>query len=504
MDDTAVLAAPALRDAVLDGGFAGNRDRGLADELSEFLTSDAPASLDRWFGADRARRLRLDPDALRGAVDRDIAAIDALIGTQLDAILHHPRVQTLEGRWRGLAWLADGIEPGARAKVKVLTVAWAEICRDLERAVEFDQSELFRKIYEDEFGTPGGEPYGLLVVDHAVRHRPDKAHPTDDLNALAALAGVAAAAFAPVVLAASPALFEADTFADLAAAADLTAPLRNAEHVRWRAIGARPDSRFVGVAVPRILARRPWADDGSRADRFRYAEAAPDVAARVWTNPGYAFAAAAARAFARFGWPADVRGVETDRIGGGLVEHLPLESFRTDPDHVWVRPSIDLVFTERQERALTEAGLMPVSALPYSHELGFGAVRSLHVPPRHAGPTASVADANARLSTQMNSILCAARFAHHVKMKGRQMVGSFRTAGEIERSLQAWLLQYVNANLSGGGDTRARFPLVNGRVSVQELPGKPGTFGCVMHLQPHHQLDDVSASFQLATELGGR
>ena len=496
--------SPPVRDAMLSGVFVGNRDAALADSVSAFLNAEPGTAIDLWFGAESGARLRIDEQALRDSVDRDIAAIDALISEQLDAILHHARLRRLEGSWRGLAWLADNVELSNRLKIKVLNVAWPEICRDLERAIEFDQSLMFRKIYEEEFGTPGGEPYGLLVVDHEVRHRPGPDSRTDDVTALASLSGVAAAAFSPVVIGASPALLEVDSFADLATSIDLAAPLRNADHARWRSLASRPDMRFVGVALPHVLARPPWEDDGTRADGFRYAEYAPTVDHRVWMSAGYAFASVAARAFAHYAWPADVRGVETDRIGGGLVTGLPLEPFRTDPDHVWVRCPAEIALIDRQERSLLDAGLMPLSSVPYSEELVFGAVRSLQTPQRHQGPTADAADANARLSTQINSILCASRFAHHLKMKGRHMVGSFKTASEIEHFLQDWLTQYVNSNTASSGDSRARYPLVAGRVTVNEMPGKPGSFGCVVHLQPHYQLDDIAASFQLVTDLGGR
>jgi type VI secretion system ImpC/EvpB family protein len=495
---------PPLRDAMLSGSFVGKRDTTLEDTLSDFLLSDGGDAVDRWFGTDAGRRLRIDPDALRGALDRDIAAIDALLSEQVDAILHEARLRRLEGTWRGIAWLVDGTDQSTRLKIKLLNAGWHEICRDLERAIEFDQSQMFRKIYEDEFGTPGGEPYGLMVVDYEVRHRPTAAARTDDVSALAALSGVAAASFCPMILGASPTLLEVDGFADLASVVDITAPLRNTDHARWRSLSTRPDMRFIGVALPHLLARPPWEDDGTRADGFRYAEYAPTSEERVWMGAGYAFATVVARAFANYAWPADVRGVETDRIGGGLVEGVPLEPFRTDPDFVWCRPSLEIVWNDHQERALLDAGLMPLSAIPFSDELVFGAVRSLLVPQRYTGATAMAADANARLSSQINSILCASRFAHHLKMKGRQMVGSFKTADEIERLLQEWLTQYVNANLGATGDSRARFPLVGGRVRVQELTGKPGHFGCVVQLQPHYQLDDVSATFQLVTDLGSR
>ena len=499
-----IEAASPVRDAMLSGHFVGNRDAALADRLTEFLGAPSGAAIDAWFGTERGARLRIDPQALRDAVDQDIAAIDAMLSEQLDAILHHTRLRKLEGTWRGVAWLIDGVELSNRLKVKIINVGWPEICRDLERAIEFDQSLMFRKVYEEEFGTPGGEPYGLLVVDHEVRHRSSSAARTDDVSALAALSGVAAAAFSPVIIGASPALLEVDSFADLATSTDLAAPLRNADHARWRSLSSRADMRFVGVALPHVLARPPWQDDGTRTDGFRYREYAPSSEERVWMSAGFAFASVVARAFAQFAWPADVRGVETDRIGGGLVTGVPLEPFTTDPDHVWVRNPVEIVLTDRQERSLLDAGLMPLSSIPYSEELVFGAVRSLQVPQRYQGPTANAADANARLSTQINSILCASRFAHSLKMMGRHMVGSFKTASEIEHFLQAWLTQYVNGNLAAGGDSRARFPLVAGRVTVDELPGRPGSFGCVIQLQPHYQLDDIAASFQLVTDLSGR
>ena len=180
---------------------------------------------------------------------------------------------------------------------------------------------------------------------------------------------------------------------------------------------------------------------------------------------------------------------------------MPIEPFRTDPDHVWVRPSLDLVLSDRLEASLIDAGLMPLSALPYSEEAVFSAVRSLQAPASFVGRTAAAANANARLSAQLNSVLCVSRFAHYVKIMGREMVGSFKTADAIEAELQRWLIGYVNSNLQSGPENRARFPLVAGRVSVRELPGRPGIFGCTMHLQPHFQLDDVSATFRLVTDI---
>jgi type VI secretion system ImpC/EvpB family protein len=494
-------ASAPLRDDILAGMFFGHRYSEAAERVAAWPYLPPAEALAAWFGLATAARLAGDPDSCRAALDRDIAAIDALIGEQLDAILHQSRLRRFEGRWRGLAWLAGGLDPVERARLKVLNLSWAELCRDLERAVEFDQSQLFQKIYENEFGMPGGEPYGLLVIDHEIRHRPSREAPSDDVNALAQLAAVAAAAFAPTVLAASPNLLQVEDFADLAMVTELGDPFRSPEFTRWRSLSSRDDTRFIAITLPRLLARAPWEDDPARADGFRYAEYAPSADCRVWMSAGYAFAAIVARAFANHAWPADVRGSETDYIGGGLVTDLPIEPFRTDSGHTWVRPPIDIVFSDRIEAALVEAGLMPLSALPYGEEAVFSAVRSLQAPASFIGPTAAAANANARLSAQINSMLCVSRFAHYVKIIGRDMVGSFKTAEEVEVQLQSWLTQYVNTSLAAGPEMRARYPLVGARVTVRERPGRPGVYGCVILLQPHFQLDDVTASFRLVTDI---
>ena len=490
--------SPLLRDAILTGRFVAAKDDTLRDAMTAFLSAEPDEALTLWLppGFDG------DDDAVRGLLDRDIADIDALLSEQLDVILHHDRFRRLEGSWRGLVWLINGLEYSPRLKVKLFNIPWADVCRDLERAVEFDQSHLFRKVYEEEFGSPGGEPYGLIVIDHEVRHRPVPTARTDDMAALGALAAVAAAAFCPIVLGTHPTFLEVDDFADLATVTDIASPLRNAEHARWRNVTNRPDTRFLGLALPRMLARPPWPDDGSRADGFRYHEYAPEAAQRVWMSAVYGFAHVVGRAFATSAWPGDIRGADTDRIGGGLVDEPPLESFHTDPDQVWNRKSVEIVWNDRQERELLEAGLIPLASVPHTDELVFGAARSPLIATRYTGANAEAANANARLSTQINTILCASRFAHNLKMLGRQMVGGFKTAEEIEESLDTWIKQYVRANAPY--ETRSRYPLIAGRVQVRELPGKPGSFGCTMQLQPHYQIDDVAASFQLITDLSGR
>ena len=443
-----------LRDDVLAGRFFGARCGPAAERLSALLAGQAGASTAiGWFGANLAAELLGDPVSLRGALDRDITAIDEIIAAQLDEILHHPRLTAFEGRWRGVDWLLHSYDPGARIKVRLLNITWTELTRDLERAAEFDQSQLFHRIYEDEFGMPGGEPFGLLLIDHEVHHLPGAAG--DHVSAIKSLASIAAAAFVPIVLPASPTLLEVDDFGGLAASLQPASPLRGPSHARWRTLRSREDMRFICVTLPRVLARTPWRDDPARHDGFRYVEYAPNSNSRVWMSAAFPFASCVARAFAAYSWPADVRGVETDREAGGVVLNLPAETFETDPGRTWVRPSLDLVLTDTQERDLIDAGLLPLCGVPFGEEGAFSAVRSLQEPIKRM--TTELATANAYVSAQINSMLCAGRFAHYIKVMGRDMVGSHaerRTTSSA--GCRQWLDTYVNSNLISSRDSRAR------------------------------------------------
>ncbi len=495
-----------LRQAVLAGRFLGLAPAAplLAQLVAE---ADLATTLGLWFGVAELQafgRSAEPAQALRAALDRDIATLDALLSAQLDAVMQHARLRRLEGSWRGLYWLVERLpRTGQRVRVKVLNARWAEVCRDIERALEFDQSHLFRKIHEEQFGTAGGEPFGLIAGDYEVRHRPGKSHPTDDIGTLQSLAGIAATAFAPMVLGAAPELLGLESYAEMTPGFDPGQVLQGVEHQRWRQSAAREDLRFVGVLLPRVLGRAPWADDGARVDRFRYRSCPPPSAQRVWTSPVYGFAAAALRAFDLYSWPAEVRGAGiSEEARGGVLEDLPYDRFPSDPPHhAPARAPLEVALTDTQENQISDAGLIPLSALDGLPEACFGALPSLHRPPRMR---TEVAEANQRVSAQLNTILCVSRFAHCVKMMGRDMVGSFMDPVDVEVRLQAWL----NGFISGGGlrspEVTARYPLLEARVEVRERRGSPGVYNCTVHLKPHHQLDDIGASFRLVTEFAQR
>jgi len=466
-----------------------------ADALAHFLALDRwDLALLAWTGFDRASQL--SRDRLLASIDRDIALIDRLLSEQVDAILHHDRFQRLESSWRGLRYLVNSTEGDDLVRIRILDVRWTELCRDMERSLEFDQSQMFQKIYEDEFGTPGGEPYGLLLGDYAVQHRMDKRHPTDDIAALKAMSGVCAAAFAPLVVGCTPALLGLDSFGELSAPIRLTGLFDGPDYDRWRSLRAAEDSRFVGVALPNILMRDAHRDDGSGTQPFRYAEdvSAPDASGWLWASPVFAFGRVAVRAFIESRWFGNIRGARRDELGGGLVEDLPAPDFGTDRPGLAHRIPVSVAMPEIRESELAEVGLMPLSAHQYTPFAVFRAVGSIQAPKHFDRKEANV---NARLSAMLHYMLCVSRFAHLLKVMVRDKVGSFTSPEDCELYLHNKLIQYVQSRSTASFDEKARRPLREASVSVRELPGKPGVFSCTCHIVPHFQVDQVYSSFRL-------
>jgi type VI secretion system protein ImpD len=468
--------------------------------LVRFLRADGTAAaLELWFGAGRPR----GPLQLRAALDRDIAAIDALLTAQVNAVLHAERFKALEAAWRGVHYLMRTADGAPGVKLRILAVSWAEIVRDLDRAPDFDQSELFEKIYSQEFGIAGGEPFGLLIGDYLLSHRRTARHPTDDVAALKSLSAIAAAAFAPFVAGCDPAILGLEGFGELNADVDLDAIFQQGEYARWRGLREVEDMRFVGLCLPRILIRRPWIDEPSRMIPFRFHEAREDAADHgyLWANSAFAFAAVAIGAFARSGWFAEIRGAQRGEPGAGLVDDLPVDTFTTDRAQLAFKIAVEVAVPDRQERVLSEHGFIPVSVAEYVPAAVFYSNQSVYQPPRYAS---AVANVNARLSAMLQYMLCVGRFAHAIKVIGRDRVGSFATADEIQRMLQAWLTQYVTANQNASIELRTKYPLREGRVTATEVPGRPGFYKLDIHLRPHLQLDDISTGIRLTSELNVR
>lgn len=494
----------------------------------EHLFSAAPTSdsrgeteparwLDRFLGEpDLTAALRLWVRARWGAnpsvgipqiiqeLERDLALLDELLQSQVNAIIHHPRFQQLEASWRGLWYLVeqaaesveqvDSEESPPEIQLRVLTVSKRELWRDFDLAVEFDQSELFKKIYEAEFGTAGGTPYGTLIGDYQFTNHPE------DIDLLRGLAGVAAAAFAPLITAAAPELVGLDEFGALERPVRLSQTQEQVEYLKWNSFRRSEDARFVGLTLPRTLMRVPYEDDGSRTDGFRFHEdvEGPDRSRYLWGNASYAFGGVIIRAFANSRWFADIRGVERGVIGGGLVPGLPVQSFGTDRSGVAVKYSTEVAISSYQEKELSLLGYIPLCHCEDSEFSAFYTNNSTQRPEEFSTPEAT---ANARISAMLQYVLCTGRFAHYLKGIGRTKLGSLIGEQDLQRQLNRWISAYVAPGPESDPAVKARFPLRQAEVEVREILGQPGSFRLIMQLWPHFQLDGLTAALRLTMKM---
>jgi type VI secretion system protein ImpD len=467
--------------------------------LERFLAErDAGKALKLWL----AGGIHDAPDEVARRLNRDVAAIDALINAQVNAILHQPQFQRLEASWRGLLYLAERAEAEGDPdiKIKILNVSWRELERDFERASEFDQSQLFRKVYDQEFGMPGGEPFGVLIGDYEVRPRPTQGYAHDDLAILRSISQVAAAAFCPFISGVHPAFFGVDSFATLEQRLDHAHTFEQLDYLKWRSLRDTEDSRFLGLVLPRMLMRVPYEDDGTRLDGFHFREdvRGPDRDKYLWGNAAFAFGGVLMRAFSQAGWLADIRGVQRGIDGGGLVTSLAAHHFGTDRRGVAVKSSTDVVITDRLEKELADLGFISLCDCNDTEFSAFYSNQSTQKPKKYDRLPATT---NARISAMLQYMLCVSRFAHYIKVLGREKIGTFTTAEAFEKYLHDWVINYVTSDLEASLETKSRFPLREAKVQVFEQPGKPGSYQCVMHLAPHYELDELIAAVRIATEL---
>lgn len=436
---------------------------------------------------------------IRSQADQLIALIDDALNGQVNAILHHPDFQAMEARWRGLAMVVREASRSPEVKIKLLNAGWRELARSMERATDFDQSHLFEIIYNREFGMPGGEPVGLLVGDYAFS--PDDFEGVDSITTLSQIGMVAAAAFCPFIAAASPSTMGLEDFSELSRVHDFSWLKQEKSRLRWNALRARDDSRFVGLVAPRILLRSPHRPfSRRRQDPFPFREhVSENGETLLWGNPAFAFASVVVRNFIDSGWFADIRGVTQDEIDGGMLSpsQLPPLDLGIESNGLSAQPPVEMQLTMGQEQQFSDLGIVPVSTTYLSSMAIFNANQSLHAPGHYSKESARQ---NARLAAMLQYVLCASRFSHYLKVIMRDDIGQLSDAITIERKLENWLSSYTLGNDDAEASLRTRYPLRSAGIKVYEIPGKPGSFSCTVRLQPHFQLDDVSTSFHLIAE----
>jgi type VI secretion system protein ImpC len=424
------------------------------------------------------------------AINSRIAEIDRLLSVQLNEIMHHEDFQKLEGSWRGLNQLVMNSETGTQLKIRVLNVNKKELLKDLERALEFDQSTLFKKVYEEEYGTFGGAPYGALIGDYEFGNHPQ------DMALLEKIAGVAAAAHAPFLSAADPSIFGWETFSEMTEVRDVSKIFDRTEYAKWRSFRESEDSRYVGLTLPHTLGREPYGAATRPTETFRFEEDVDgtDHKKYLWTNAAYSLGTRLTEAFAMHGWCVAIRGVE----GGGLVDSLPTHTFQTDEGEVAMKCPTEVAITDRREKEFSDNGFIPLVHCKGTDYAAFFATQSANKARKY---DSDAANANARLSTQLQYIFAVSRFAHYLKAMMRDKIGSFMERKDAERFLNKWIMNYVTSDDSASPSTKAKYPLREARVEVAEIPGKPGCYRAVAFLRPHFQLDELSVSLRLVADL---
>ncbi len=469
--------------------------------LDEFLSeTDTIKALFYWLNEHAQNKLIKSTDDITAIIHTSISEIDHLINEQLNKIIHHPRLQKLEASWRGLWYLTVQAEEAKNIKIKVLDASWADVAKDINRALEFDQSQLFQKIYNNEYGIAGGEPFGVLIGDYEISHRISKRHPYDDLVTLEGIAEISATAFAPFIAGASTELFGLDDFAGLGQPLNLQSIFSQKEYIKWHRFRDKPDTRFIGLTLPRILLRLPYrTQPGSYKGIFFYEQSATRSNENyLWGNACYGFASILIREFINVGWFGHIRGVIRNQIGGGLLTTLPVDCFKTDAENIQPKPITDVIITDHLEREMSDLGFIPLCQCYDSPFAAFYNNQSVHKPKLQSNKEANV---NAKLSVMLQHILCGSRIAHYIKIIFRDKIGSFQSASNVEEYIQNWLHKYTTGREDLEWEAQARYPLREASVRVKEHPAKPGQFLCVIHMKPHYQLDQMVSELELATEL---
>ena len=437
---------------------------------------------------------------LKVTIEKAISAIDKQISKQLSSILHTEKFQKLEGSWRGLHHLIMNSETGAGLKIRTLNISKKELFKDLDKAVEFDQSTIFKKIYESEFGIAGGEPYGVMIGDFEFTNHPD------DIDLLSHMSHVAAGSFCPFISAAGSSMFGLDEFTELSKPRDLEKIFESAEYIKWRSFRDSEDSRFVNLVMPRVLARVPYGKATKPIEAFDFEELPLDEAGKqsievrhdqyTWMNAAYVMGTTLTQAYATYGWCTAIRGAE----GGGKVEGLPTHLFTTDDGDTDQKCPTEIGITDRREAELSKLGFLPLCHYKNTDYSVFFGGQTTQRAKKFDDPDAT---ANASISARLPYIMATSRIAHFLKVMARDKIGSFMEVDDVERWLNKWIAQYCNSNPTASAEMKARFPLAQAKIEVKEVPGAPGSYSAVAWLRPWLQMEELSTSLRLVAKIPG-
>ncbi len=430
-------------------------------------------------------------------INEAIASIDSLISKQLAAVMSAKAFKELEGAWRGLNYLVMNSETSTSLKIKVLNSTKEELQKDLAKASEFDQSQLFKKIYENEYGTPGGEPYGALIGGYYFNNQPD------DVEMLSQISNVSAAAFCPFITSIAPNVFGFDSWSELSKPRDLSKIFDSVEYAKWTSFRESEDSRFVCLTMPRVLARLPYGQNTHPIEEFDFEETALDAKGNskqlshddyCWMSSAYVQGARLTNAYAIYGWCTAIRGAE----GGGKVEDLPLHIFKSDDGDIDSQCPTEIGITDRREAELSKLGFLPLCHYKNTDYAVFFGAQTAQLPKVYDLPDAT---SNAAISARLPYMMATSRFAHYLKIMARDKIGSFMEAVDVELWLNRWIINYVDGNPASGQEMKSKYPLAEAKVQVQEIPGKPGSYQAIAWLRPWLQMEELSTSLRMVANI---
>ncbi|HKT28090.1 type VI secretion system contractile sheath large subunit [Dyella sp.] len=432
-------------------------------------------------------------DDVTQTINAYIAELDRKISEQLNLVMHHADFQKLESAWRGLHYLVNNTETDQLLKIRVFNISKKELGKTLKRykGTAWDQSPIFKKVYEEEYGQLGGEPYGCLVGDYYFDHSPQ------DVEMLGGIAQVAAAAHAPFISAANSTLMGMDSWNELANPRDLAKIFSTPDYASWRSLRESDDAKYLGLTMPRTLARLPYGAKTNPVDEFDFEEdtTGADSSKYTWQNAAYAMAVNINRSFKEYGWCSRIRGIES----GGAVEGLPVHTFPTDDGGVDMKCPTEIAITDRRSAELDKMGLMPLVHRKNSDMAAFISAQSLAKPEEYDNPDAT---ANAALAARLPYMFACCRFAHYLKCIVRDKIGSFSSRESVEKWLSNWISQYIDGDPENSSEeTKARKPLSAAEVVVEEVEGAPGYYSSKFFLKPHYQLEGLTVSLRLVSRL---